>query len=280
MRDANWKGPGFYLILKGYYQRSALPSYYKIALPSPANTFADIERNVYYRLRITAVKNAGHATFAEAQNSVFANDVSVVIDPDMTGLDGINEVYTNGLYELGLNASEFRFCRDGNYTVVLTPVITKVLGGGAGAALDMIYETGNTNWQLKNNGGGKYELSFINNGAGRPDSEGFYTVTLRFGTLRKKIKVRVEEAVPRNGATVQKFRAGNGRIDKMDWSSSDWIGLGVNSTYDVSYFYGEIMNSLNENIFILTRPGGSAGEWRKVFLMAPDHVIEVHIYKK
>lgn len=280
MRDANWKGPGFYLILKGYYQSSVLPSYYKIALPSPANTFADIERNVYYRLRITAVKNAGHTTFAEAQNSVFANDVSVVIDPDMTGLDGINEVYTNGLYELGLNASEFRFCRDGNYTVVLTPVITKVLGGGTGTALDMIYETGNTNWQLKNNGGGKYELSFINNGAGRPDSEGFYTVTLRFGTLRKQIKVRVEEAVPRNGATVQKFRAGNGRIDKMDWSSSDWIGLGVNSTYDVSYFYGEIMNSLNENIFILTRPGGRTGEWRKVFLMAPDHVIEVHIYKK
>lgn len=90
----------------------------------------------------------------------------------------------------------------------------------------------------------------------------------------------MKEAVPRDGATVQKFRAGNGRIDKADWLPEDWIGLGVNSTYDVSYFYGEIMNSLNENIFILTRPGGRAGEWRKVFLMAPDHVIEVHIYKK
>lgn len=280
LRDNNWKGPGFYLILKGFYQRSDLPSYYKIALPTPGNTFADVERNVHYRLRITAVKNAGHASFSEAQNSVFANDVSVVIDPDMTGLEGIKEVYTNGLYELGLNASVFYFYRDGNYTVTLTPVIAKVLSGGASAALDMIYETGNTNWELQNAGSGRYNLRFIKNGAGVPDSEGFHTITLRFGTLRKKIKVKLEEAVSRNAPYVQKFKAGNGEVDKADWSPSDWIGLGVNSTFDASYFYGEIMNSLNENIFIHTRPGGTAGDSRRVLLMAPDHVIEVYMYKK
>lgn len=281
LRDNNWKGPGFYLILKGFYQRSTLPSYYKIALPTPDNTFADVERNVHYRLRITAVKNAGHTTFKEAENSVFANDVSVVIDPDMTGLEGIKEVYTNGLYELGLNASEFHLYRDGdNYTMPLTDIVLKVLGGGTNANLTFFSETGNMNWDFKSVSTGRFRLNFKKNGTGIPNADGFYTVTLRFGTLRKMIKVKLAEAVSQNTPSVHKFKAGNGTVDKADWTPSDWIGLGVNSTFDASYFYGEIMNSLNENIFIHTRPGGNVGESRRVLLMGSDHVIEVYMYKK
>lgn len=281
LRDNDWKGPGFYLILKGSFQRSSLPSYYKIALPTPDNTFADVERNVHYRLRITAVKNAGHASFQEAENSVFANDVSVVIDPDMTGLEGIREVYTNGLYELGLNASEFHLYRDGsNYTMPLTDVVIKVLGSGTNANLEFFSETGNMNWEFKSVSTGRFRLNFKKNGTGAPNADGFYTVTLRFGTLRKMIKVKLAEAVSRDTPSVQKFKAGNGEVDKADWTPSDWIGLGANSTFDASYFYGEIMNSLNENIFIHTRPGGAKDESRRVLLMAPDHVIEVYMYKK
>lgn len=281
LRDNNWKSPGFYLILKGSYQRSTASSYYKIALPTPDNTFADVERNVHYRLRITAVKNAGHTTFKEAENSVFANDVSVVIDPDMTGLEGIREVYTNGLYELGLNASEFHLYKDGNYTMPLTEIVLKVLSGGTKADLTFFSETGNANWDFKNGStADRIRLDFKKNGTGVPNADGFYTVTLRFGTLRKMIKVKLEGSVSGNAPSVQKFKASNGMVDKADWTPSDWIGLGVNSTFDASYFYGEIMNSLNENIFIHTRPGGAAGESRRVLLMGSDHVTEVHMYKK
>lgn len=285
LRDNNWKSPGFYLILKGSYQRSTASSYYKIALPTPDNTFADVERNVHYRLRITAVKNAGHATFKEAENSVFANDISVVIDPDMTGLEGIREVYTNGLYELGLNASEFHLYRDGNkdYRMHLTDIVPKVLDGGANVNLEFIYETGASNWEFRNSQSfpGRTELYFVkDNRTGAPNADGFYTVTLRFGTLRKRIKVKLEGSVSRNASSVHKFKASNGTVDKADWTPSDWIGLGVNSIYDASYFYGEIMNSLNENIFIHTRPGGAAGDSRRVLLMGSDHVTEVRMYKK
>lgn len=281
LRDTNWRGPGFYLMLKGFYHGSSSPSYYKIALPTLGNTFADIERNVHYRLRITAVKNGGYVDYSAAQNSVFANDVSVVIDPDMTGLEGIREVYTNGFYEMGVNSSEFYLYRDGNdYTVALTDVVLKVLSGGPSTSLTFFSETGNANWEFKSVSANRFRLNFKKDGTGAPNADGFYTVTLRFGTLYKMIKVKLGEAVSRTAPSVHKFKASNGTIDKADWTPSDWIGLGLNSTFDIFYFYGEIMNSLNENIFIHTRPGGNAGDSRKVSLIASDHVIEVHMYKK
>ena len=155
-----------------------------------------------------------------------------------------------------------------------------MLGSGANANLEFFSETGNMNWEFKSVSAGRFRLNFKKNGTGAPNADGFYTVTLRFGTLRKMIKVKLAEAVIRDTPSVQKFKAGNGEVDKADWTPSDWIGLGANSTFDASYFYGEIMNSLNENIFIHTRPGGAKDESRRVLLMAPDHVIEVYMYKK
>lgn len=284
-RDGDWKKDGFYLLVSGTYQNSGAVSYYRIALPTPEGTFADVKRNVSYELDVTSIKNPGFTTYEEADSSPFLNSVASVIKPDMEGLENLQEIYTNGYYEMGLDASESRIYRSGNYTIPITNIVTKVLDSSVkNAELKLVYGTGKSDFKLEpvSDRPGMYSLSYIKDGKQENawvDSEGYHTAILVFGTLRKEVKVISLGGLDRTMDYVYKFRASNGRVEVENWTSSDWCGLGPNRNYDSSRYFGEIMNSIDENIFVYARKGGISGEERKVNLIASDGIIQLILRK-
>lgn len=291
VRDEDWKSPGFSLILSGYYKGNNTLSYYRFALPTPESTFADIERNVSYELNVIDIRNAGHLTYEEAVKSPFLNDVAAKIMPNMDGLQDMREIYTNGFYELGLEASVawiYRSYTGQTYSQPICTVITKTLDASVvDTELKLVHGTGQNDFELKSdsNDPGKYVLSYCvrnpNTGNTTVDRDGYHTATLIFGTLRKVVKVKTEDGLSGGQSShVLKFKCSNGRVLVDNWTKEDWCGLGPNSTYDVSRYYGEIMNSANENIFIHVRPGGTIYTPRIVELVGRSNMIRVFLWKK
>lgn len=289
VRDNNWKSPGFCVLLTGYYKGNTNLSYYRFALPTPEGTFADIKRNVSYELNVTDIRNAGHISYEEAVNAPFLNDVAVNITPNMEGLQDMKEIYTNGFYELGLEASVawiYRSFKGKTYTQPICTVMTKTLDSSvANTELRLVYGTGQDDFELQPvpNAPGKYILSYSvknpNTGNTSVDPEGYHTATLIFGTLRKVVKVKTEDGFSLSKNTSLKFNCSNGRVVVDNWTKDDWCGLGPNSTYDISRYYGEIMNSTDENIYIHVLGTRDLSN-RTVELIGRNNMIRVFIWKK
>lgn len=288
--DNAWKNKGFFLVLKGIYKGNSKEevNYYKFGLPAIDGTFADIERNMSYVLNITDIKNNGYQDPSQAMNSatLFSN-VVVMITPNIEGMEDLSEIYTNGYYEMGLNSSEYHFYQT-TFNDTLTKVVTKVLDPSVSSA--QLSLNGNSGFSIRKINSQSL-LAFDSGRAGSPDADGFYSTTLVYGTLRKTVKVKMGEPIPWNQGKVLKFRASNGEVDvppngpaSWAWSSADWCGLGPNSTFNFTDYFGEIKNSLNENIFVHIRevdtPQPDDDAVRKAILVAPDHVIEVTIQRQ
>lgn len=281
-----WKNSGFFLILKGSY-KGEKDNYYKFGLPAIDGSFADIERNVSYALNITDIKVNGYKTLEQAMKpaTLFSNVVAMIM-PDMTGLEDLNEIYTNGYYEMGLNSSEYHFYQT-TFHDTLTKVVTKALDPSVSSALLSL--AGNPGFSIRKINSQSF-LAFDSQQAGSPDADGFYSVTLVYGTLRKTVKVKMAAPIPWAQDKVLKFQASNGEVDvppngpaSWAWSSADWCGLGPNSTFNPTDYFGEIKNSLNENIFVHIRKVDTPqpdDAVRKAILVAPDHVIEVTIQRQ
>lgn len=283
--DNAWKNNGFFLVLKGKYKGEV--NYYKFGLPAIDGSFADIERNTSYVLNITDIKNNGYQKLDQAMNSatLFSN-VVVMILPDMTGLEDLNEIYTNGYYEMGLNSSEYHFYQT-SFNDILTKVVIKALDQSVSSA--QLSLAGDPGFSIRKINSQSF-LAFDSQRAGSPDADGFYSVTLVYGTLRKTVKVKMAAPISWSQNTVLKFRASNGEVDvppngpaSWTWSSADWCGLGPNSTFNPTDYFGEIKNSLNENIFVHIRKVDiplQNDAVRKAILVAPDHMIEVTIQRQ
>lgn len=281
--DNAWKKGGFFLVLKGRYKGE--DNFYKFGLPAIDGSFADIERNVSYVLNITDIKNNGYATYDQAMNSetLFSN-VVVMITPNIEGMEDLNEIYTNGYYEMGLNSSEYHFYQTAFYDT-LTKVVTKALDPSVGTA--QLSLTGDPGFYIQTIEGQTF-LSFDSRKAGSPDADGFYSTTLVYGTLRKTVKVKMGTPVSWTDNKVLKFHASNGEVEVPNnpawtWSSDDWCGLGPNSTFNPTDYFGEIKNSLNENIFVHIRKVDTPSQndaVRRAILVAPGHVIEVIIQRQ
>lgn len=283
--DGAWKKPGFFLILGGNYKGDT--NFYKFGLPAIDGTFADIERNVSYVLNITDIKNSGYTDKNDAMKSttLFSN-VVVMITPNIEGMEDLNEIYTNGYYEMGLNSSEYHFYQ-ATFNDTLTKVVTKALDPSVSSAqLSLAGDPGFYPQTIK----GQTFLSFDSRQAGSPDADGFYSTTLVYGTLRKTVKVKMGIPIPWTDNKVLKFHASNGEVDvppngpaSWTWSSDDWCGLGPNSTFNSTDYFGEIKNSLNENIFVHIRKVDTPPQndaVRRAILVAPGHVIEVIIQRQ
>lgn len=285
--DGAWKEPGFFLVLGGLYKgnENQEMNYYKFGLPAIDGTFADIERNMSYVLNITDIKNSGYSTKGDAMSlTTFFSNVVVMITPNIEGMEDLNEIYTNGYYEMGLNSSEYHFYQ-ATFRDTLTKVVTKALDESVGKEqLSLAGDPGFSCTQQNKNG--ESFLSFDSQKANSPGADGFYSTALTYGTLRKTVKVKMAAPIPWAQDTVLKFQASNGEVGGPPgwaWSSHDWCGLGPNSNLNSADYFGEIKNSLNENIFVHIRgvktpPGGD--DVRRVILVAPDHVIEVTIQRQ
>ena len=284
--DGAWKKPGFFLVLGGLYKgnENQEMNYYKFGLPAIDGTFADIERNMSYVLNITNIKNNGYSDKGEAMNlnTLFSN-VVVMIEPNIEGMEDLNEIYTNGYYEMGLNSSEYHFYQ-ATFHDTLTKVVTKVLDKSVGnEQLSLAGDPGFSCTQQNKNG--ESFLSFDSQKAVSPGSDGFYSTTLTYGTLRKTVKVKMAAPIPWAQDTVLKFQASNGEVGGPPgwaWSSHDWCGLGPNSNLNSADYFGEIKNSLNENVFVHIRQVDHLpdDDVRRAILVAPDHVIEVTIQRQ
>ena len=283
--DGAWKEPGFFLVLGGFYKgnENQEMNYYKFGLPAVDGTFADIERNMSYVLNITDIKNNGYSDRNEAMESttLFSN-VVVMITPNIEGMEDLNEIYTNGYYEMGLNSSEYHFYQ-ATFHDTLTKVVTKVLDESViSTQLSLVGDPGFYKEVIN----GQTFLAFDSQKAEGLGPDGFYSTTLTYGTLRKTVKVKMAAPIPWAQDTVLKFQASNGEVGGPPgwaWSSHDWCGLGPNSNLNTADYFGEIKNSLNENIFVHIRgvetsPGGD--DVRRAILVAPDHVIEVTIRRQ
>lgn len=294
VRDADWRHPGFYVLLSGYYKGSKSLSYYRFALPTSGNTFSDIKRNVSHVLTVTDIRNPGYTSPEEASTSPFLNNVVVNLTPDVTGLEKMKEIYTSGFYEMGLEASVAWIYRSaGNYTQPICTVMTKTLGTvPTDSKLNLKYENGENGISIEELTSGTYLLSYNaakTSGSSRVDKDGFYTADLIFGTLRKEVKVKIKDGLEKNKSYAIKFKCSNGKVksqlnpgpvEDWIWSSQDWCGLGPNSTYDKSRYYGEIMNSTDENIFIHVKSGVGTDGGRMVELIDRNNMVRVFLWKK
>lgn len=310
--EANaWKNPGFFLILKGKYLGGET-QYFKFGLPDVDGSFADIERNVSYALDVTDIKSNGYKTLTQAKDPyALFNNVSVLINPDMTGFEDFNEVYTNGYYMLGLKASEFHFYHKiERYPAsssaagqiqdyFLTQVMWRALDPSVAQERPSLMNASSQLRLIQQTGGGKqgYYLLFKPDNDAVVASASTYTAVLSYGTLRKKIEVSLHPVVTSPNALAIKYQASNGDVHQFKyttgtpfvqpqlmspwvWSSSDWCGLGTNRQFQLSNYFGEIKASFNENVFIHLRPViGTVpdSDLRMVNLIAFDHVIEVRI---
>lgn len=306
-----WKKPGFFLILKGRYLEGET-QYFKFGLPAADGSFADIERNVSYALDVTDIKSNGYKTLTQAKDpdALFSN-VSVLINPDMTGFEDFNEVYTNGYYMLGLKASEFHFYHKiERYPAssagagqiqdyLLTEVMWRSLDPSVALERPSLMNASSqlTLKQMRSGGKDKYYLLFKPDNDAVVASVSTYTAILSYGTLRKKIEVSLHPVVTFLDALAIKYQASNGDVHQFKyttstpfvqpqltspwtWNSADWCGLGSNRQFHLSNYFGEIKASLNENIFVHLRPVTGTipdSDLRMVNLVAPDHVIEVRI---
>lgn len=283
--DGDWKEPGFFLILGGNYKGET--NFYKFGLPAIDGTFVDIERNMSYVLNITDIKNNGYSDKNEAmKHTTLFSNVVVMIKPNIEGMEDLNEIYTNGYYEMGLNSSEYHFYQAAFHDT-LTKVVTKALD--ASVSDERLSLTGDPGF-YKEDINGQTFLSFNSQNARLPDSDGFYSTTLVYGTLRKTVKVKMGNPISWAQDTVLKFQASNGEVGGPPnnpgwmWYSGDWCGLGPNSRFNATDYFGKIKNSLNENIFVHIRkvvdtpPEGD--DVRRAILVASDHVIEVTIQRQ
>ena len=287
--DGAWKESGFFLVLKGIYKGNQKKevNYYKFGLPAIDGTFADIERNMSYVLNITDIKNNGYQELEQAMKpSTLFSNVVVMIKPNIEGMEDLNEIYTNGYYEMGLNSSEYHFYQT-TFHDTLTKVVIKALDPSVSSAQLLL--SGDPGFSIPDINGQTF-LSFDSQQAGSPDADGFYSVTLVYGTLRKTVKVKMAAPIPWAQNEVLKFRASNGEVEVLPngpaswaWSSADWCGLGPNSTFSPTDYFGEIKNSLNENIFVHIRKVDTPlpdDAVRRAMLVAPDHMIEVTIQRQ
>ena len=80
-RESPIKDPA-YILVKGYYNGSATPSYYKVDLRDNNGNYFPIIRNFRYGVTITSVKHSGHASAAAAAAGAGSGDVSTSIETE------------------------------------------------------------------------------------------------------------------------------------------------------------------------------------------------------
>lgn len=72
-----------YILVKGYYQNSQSPSYYKLDIVSTDNryitSYLNLYRNFHYAIRINGVKGAGYDNPEDAMNAAASNNLSASV---------------------------------------------------------------------------------------------------------------------------------------------------------------------------------------------------------
>lgn len=72
-----------YILIKGYYQNSSTPSYYKLDIVSTNDryitSFLNLYRNFHYAIHINSVNGAGYGNLEDAMNAVASNNLSASV---------------------------------------------------------------------------------------------------------------------------------------------------------------------------------------------------------
>ena len=72
-----------YILIKGYYQNSSTPSYYKLDIVSTNDryitSFLNLYRNFHYAIHINNVNGAGYGNLEDAMNAVASNNLSASV---------------------------------------------------------------------------------------------------------------------------------------------------------------------------------------------------------
>ena len=98
------------LIIRGYFDGSTIPSYYRIDLRSDAGVFLGVTRNHHYEIIINSVTGPGANTAAIAYDSEAINITATVRAWDL----GASMEVHYGQYLMRTNASRFTFLSTGN----------------------------------------------------------------------------------------------------------------------------------------------------------------------
>lgn len=72
-----------YILIKGYYQNSSTPSYYKLDIVSTNDryitSYLNLYRNFHYAIHINSVNGAGYGNLEDAMNAVASNNLSASV---------------------------------------------------------------------------------------------------------------------------------------------------------------------------------------------------------